>query len=68
MQRLYNNAPIIAVNFNGIVARILIKLHGQNHLLTLCEGDLSRLKVYKESLSYGKGKLFDFTQPCYTAL
>ena len=36
--------------------------------MTTCEGDLSRLKVYEESLSYVERKLFDFTQSSYTAL
>ena len=48
--------PITAASFNGIVTRILIKLHTRNHLVTLCQGDLSRLKVYKKSLSYAEGK------------
>ena len=57
-----------AVGFNGIVARIsIIKICAQNCLVTLCEGDLSCLKVYEESLSYEERKLFDFTQSFYTA-
>ena len=55
-------------NFNGMVARILIKVHARNHLVTLWEGNLSHLKVYEESLSYVEGKPFDFKQSFYTAL
>ena len=68
LHELPHLAPIIAVSFNGIVARISIKLGARNRLVTLCEGDLSRLKVYKELLSYVEGKPFEFIHSFYTAL
>ena len=60
--------PITAFSSNRIVARISIKLRVQNHQVTTCEGDLSRLKVYEELLSYAERKSFGFTQSFYTAL
>ena len=60
--------PITAVSSNRIVARISIKLCTRNRQVTMCEGDLSRLKVYEESLSYAERKPFDFMQSFYTAL
>ena len=51
-----------------IIIRVLIKLSSRNHLVALCEDDLSRLKVYKRSLSCVERKPFDFMQSFYTAL
>ena len=49
-------------HYDRIVVRILIKLNTRNHLAALWEDDLSRLKVYKRSLSCVERKPFDFTQ------
>ena len=38
-----------------MVARILIKLHARNHVVTSWEGDLSQVKVYEETLRYVEG-------------
>ena len=55
-------------SFSGMVTRTSIKLRTRNRLVTLWEGDLSRRKVYEESLSYAEMKPFDFTQSFYTAV
>ena len=36
--------PITGINYDRVVARILIKLCTQYHLVTLWKGDLSRLR------------------------
>ena len=55
-------------HYDRIIIRILIKLSTRNHLVALFEDDLSRLKVYKRSLSCVERKPFDFKQSFYTAL